>query len=150
MHQIVLLFTCLLLIIFRPTVGSKEQQSIRSLIYIPKFHLEIRNELKMYIMDCHCWSKDNDLGLQILLPDERQSWPFRRNFMGTTLFHCRLEWERGFREFDAFFVDEDFVNQFCPNFLCVWIAKQDGLYMLNEAGQLVFHHHWKLLRMPSL
>ena len=70
--------------------------------------------------------------------------------MGTTLFHCRLEWERGFREFDAFFVDEDFVNQFCPNFLCVWIAKQDGLYMLNEAGQLVFHHHWKLLRMPSL
>ncbi|KAE8648170.1 hypothetical protein Csa_018490, partial [Cucumis sativus] len=37
---------------------------------------------------------------------------------------------------------------FVPNFLCVWIAKQDGLYMLNEAGQLVFHHHWKLPECP--
>lgn len=104
----------------------------------------------MYILDCHCWSKDDDLGLNILLPDDRQSWSFRRNFMGTTLFHCRLEWERGFREFDAFFVDEDFFNQFCPNFLCVWLAKPDGLYMLNGAGQLVLHHRWKMLRMPSL
>lgn len=148
MHQLVLLSLGLLLIAFQPMVGSAVRQPNRSLIVIPKYRVEIRNVMKMYILDTHCWSKDNNLGLNILLPGEKQHWSFRSNFWGTTLFHCRLEWERGFKEFDAFIVDETFVNEFCPNKRCVWLAKQDGLYMVNGAGQHVLKYRWKMLQMP--
>ncbi|CAK9323985.1 unnamed protein product [Citrullus colocynthis] len=145
MHQLVLLPLGFLLITFQPTVESAVRQPNRSFIDLKKFHVEIRNMMEMYILDSHCRSKDNDLGLHILLPGERQRWSFRTNIWETTLFHCTLKWERGSREFKAFYFDDAFFSVFCPDRECVWLAEQGGLSMVNRVGEHILRYRWNSL-----
>lgn len=116
------------------------------LVAFRKFNVQIHNELHMYLLDSHCYSKDDDLGVHVLYPNDRQSWSFKGNWLGTTMFHCKLEWENGSLEFDAFSSNVEFLTNFCGNASCCWSVRQDGIYLTNRNGQVVFKQHWEMLR----
>uniref|UniRef100_A0A0A0KL79 S-protein homolog n=1 Tax=Cucumis sativus TaxID=3659 RepID=A0A0A0KL79_CUCSA len=115
-------------------------------VMFERFTVEIHNDLRMFILDSHCYSKDDDLGLHILFPDEKQDWSFKGNWIATTSFHCRLEWEVGYLEFDSFKSAPDFVTNYCGNQTCIWSARQDGVYLNNAAGEQVFYNYWEMIR----
>lgn len=108
-------------------------------------NVQIHNDLQMYILDSHCFSKDDDLGLHILFPGDKNEWSFKDNFFETTKFHCRLEWENGLLEFDSFRSDIDFLYHFCGNSNCSWSARQDGVYLTDINGEFVFQDYWDML-----
>ncbi|KAL0540318.1 hypothetical protein IC582_024553 [Cucumis melo] len=111
-----------------------------------KFRVEIHNDLDMYLLDSRCYSKDNDLGLHVLFPDEQQNWSFEGNWDDTTDFHCRLEWENGYLEFDSFISDPEFVTDHCSNRTCIWSARQSGVYLNDAEDQETFFDYWEMLR----
>ncbi|XP_023546843.1 S-protein homolog 1-like [Cucurbita pepo subsp. pepo] len=125
--------------------GPEQPDPNQPAIALRKFDVHIRNGLRMYLLDSHCCSKDDDLGVHVVYPDDEQSWSFRGNWLGSTNFHCKLEWAYGFVEFDAFADDLNFVTTFCGDSSCVWTAKQDGVYLADQNGQLVFKDHWEML-----
>ncbi|CAN0864840.1 S-protein homolog 1 [Linum grandiflorum] len=78
----------------------------------------------------HCQSKDDDLGLQNLLPGTSFKWQFRLEFQaGETLFHCYLAPGNDDRHasFEAFNGGHYKQYEFGSN--TVWIAKDDGVYV---------------------
>ncbi|KAL0540332.1 hypothetical protein IC582_024568 [Cucumis melo] len=116
------------------------------LVSFEGFRVEIHNELLTYILDSSCYSKDDDLGLHRLYPNEQQNWSFKGNWIATTDFHCKLEWEIAYLEFDSFKSDPDFVTNYCGNRTCIWSARQDGVYLNNAVGQQVFYDYWEMLK----
>ena len=111
-----------------------------------RFTVEIHNDLRMFILDAHCSSKDDDLGLHILFPDEEQRWSFHDNWLGTTDFHCRLEWQYGLLDFDAFHSNTDnLLIDYCANATWIWSARQDGIYLNNQDDDLVLYEYWDML-----
>ncbi|CAK9323983.1 unnamed protein product [Citrullus colocynthis] len=116
------------------------------IVSFEKFRVEIHNNLHIYLLDSHCYSKDNDLGLHVLFPNEQQNWSFKGNWVDTTDFHCRLEWEEGCLEFDSFVSDPDFVINNCCNKTCIWSARQDGVYLNDASGKETFFDYWDMLR----
>ena len=51
-------------------------------------YVRIVNNLNNELLDCHCKSADNDLGLKTLQPKGEWEFSFRPKFQGTTLFYC--------------------------------------------------------------
>ena len=110
------------------------------------FSVEIHNDLHMFILDSHCTSKDDDLGLHILFPDEEQNWSFHDNWLDSTDFHCKLEWQYGLLEFEAFYSNHGkFLVDHCANSTCIWSARQDGVYLNNKDDELVLYDYWDML-----
>ncbi|KAL4017185.1 hypothetical protein IC575_024861 [Cucumis melo] len=126
--------------------GPELPEPHEPLVTFHKFNIRIYNELQMYLLDSHCYSKDDDLGTKVLYPNDEQSWSFRGNWLGTTNFHCKLEWENGYLEFDAFSNDVKFLTNFCAKSSCCWSARQDGVYLTNQNGQVVFNQNWEMIR----
>ena len=131
----------------KPEIGGPNlPKANQPLVSFKPFSIEIHNDMQMFILDTHCFSKNDDLGLHILFPDEVQSWSFHGNWLGTTDFHCRLEWEDGILEFEAFYRNIDLLTNYCSNSICVWSARQDGIYLYNRDNQPVFYDYWDMLR----
>lgn len=158
MHKLMLLLALFLLIITsfdvsmalkdhrkKKETGPEQPKPHEPLVAFREFNIEIHNDLQMYILDSHCYSKDDDLKLHVLFPNDKQSWSFRGNWLGTTNFHCKLEWENGYLEFDAFSNDVEFLTKFCGESSCVWSARQDGVYLTNQDGQSVLYDRWEML-----
>ncbi|KAL4017200.1 hypothetical protein IC575_024876 [Cucumis melo] len=145
-HRLVLLVLLSLIVLFDMSMAkflfAPQKPSI---IQLRHYQVKIHNDLEMYLLDSHCFLKDNDLGLHILFPGEQQDWSFEDNIFETTKFRCRLEWENGLLEFDSFKSDLDFLNNFCGNLTCSWSAKQDGVYLTNAKGEYVFQDYWDML-----
>lgn len=116
------------------------------IVSFEKFRVEIHNDLNMYLLDSRCYSKDDNFGLHVLFPDEQQNWSFKGNWDDTTTFHCRLEWEIGYLEFDSFKSDPAFVTDFCCNKTCIWSARQSGVYLNDANNQEIFFDYWEMLR----
>lgn len=159
-HKLVFLIGLLLIALFDTSMAKGKFSKNRNQDVIPKrpyspprtpliqfrkYQIEIHNDLRMFILDSRCYSKDDDLGLHILFPDDQQNWTFRANFMETTKFICRLEWQYGELIFDSFVSDYNFLNRHCGNSVCGWSARQDGVYLTNEVGQYVFYDYWDML-----
>lgn len=133
--------------------GSDLPEPNQPLVAFRNFRIEIHNELENLILNTHCYSKDNDLGVHELFPEMQQRWSFKGNWLGRTNFHCRLDWRKGFLDFDAFYNFPEFVKNFCVNdpdddsdvSVCVWTARMDGIYLTRYDGELVFALHWNLI-----
>ncbi|KAG6575954.1 S-protein-like 1, partial [Cucurbita argyrosperma subsp. sororia] len=111
-------------------------------------------------MSVHCRSQDDDLGLHTLPPTADFSWSFEANFFHTTLFWCRLQKGGGGggveAAFKVFWHDARLFEK-CGWKNCVWIAKDDGIYIKNfakgidelsytwEVGTMVQEETWKCL-----
>ncbi|XWS56083.1 hypothetical protein CRYUN_Cryun09bG0056300 [Craigia yunnanensis] len=59
-----------------------------------KIHVRVMNQLgNRRILNIHCQSRDDDLGV-VALPDGHEfEWRFSVNFWGTTLFYCDVQWD---------------------------------------------------------
>ncbi|PON63770.1 Self-incompatibility protein [Parasponia andersonii] len=54
------------------------------------------------VLNVHCKSKNDDLGLRVLSTNSNFSFTFHRNFWGTTLFFCSFQWGSQFHWYDVY------------------------------------------------
>ncbi|KAL2459129.1 S-protein-like protein 1 [Forsythia ovata] len=89
----------------------------------------------------HCASGNDDLGFHTLNINQDFSWKFCESIIQNTLFFCHLWWGSKNIAFDAFSSNsiED-----CPEGVCLWVAKSDGIYFrFNVIGQLEKKYSWQ-------
>ncbi|KAG2712057.1 hypothetical protein I3843_04G099800 [Carya illinoinensis] len=107
-------------------------QSLVTPSLIPKYHVHIINGFQNETLGAHCKSKDDDLGIQQIPVHGDFEWHFHVNFIGSTLFFCRLWWSGGDKVFDAFVAaDKRFINNDCGPSDCWWKALEDGIYLYS-------------------
>ncbi|XP_052206919.1 S-protein homolog 29-like [Diospyros lotus] len=95
-----------------------------------------------------CQSKDDDIGVQTLRPNQNLTWRFRPHvFPANTLFFCHFYW--GFKD-QIFDVYNNYIDDFCTHrhskdYSCYWSVRPDGFYFsgTNYAGSYVKWHDWK-------
>lgn len=112
-----------------------------------RYYVHIVNGLSQFSMLVHCQSKDDDLGYQHLQNrgDDFQ-WNFKVNFWGTTLFWCKLEKPDAYVSFETFWPESKntWLRDRCGSQgSCIWIAKDDGIYLRNNPAQVdELIHKW--------
>ncbi|XP_062177018.1 S-protein homolog 1-like [Alnus glutinosa] len=109
-----------------------------------KFVVHVENGLKNDILQAHCKSGDDDLGLQYISVNKEFQWSFGINFWQSTLFFCNMSWVGGQRTFDVFWVNNIFFRKYCPHYDCLWRAQEDGIYLFNyESSEYEFQYKWE-------
>ncbi|KAK4756429.1 hypothetical protein SAY87_006556 [Trapa incisa] len=78
----------------------------------------------------HCKSKDDDLGVHELGPQQAYTFHFHGNIFGTTLFFCGINTDYGNGVYDIYDRRRD--RDRC--FICIWDVKQDGVYGYREGS----------------
>ncbi|CAH8303316.1 unnamed protein product [Eruca vesicaria subsp. sativa] len=93
----------------------------------------------------HCKSKDDDLGVQILAPDQMWSFRFRPNFWGTTLFYCNFKWAGESHWFNIYDDDRDgdVGHKPCLWYICGWDIKRSEVCRLKDNYGKDICYHWK-------
>ncbi|CAF1697137.1 hypothetical protein HID58_050519 [Brassica napus] len=85
------------------------------------------------ILNLHCKSPDDNLGLKILAPNKSWSFTFRPNIWGTTVFYCHFTWPRGHSTHFYIYDDiRDGVHRGIPCIYCFWDISKDGPCRFNE------------------
>ncbi|KAK9291321.1 hypothetical protein L1049_019266 [Liquidambar formosana] len=110
-----------------------------------KVKVIIANELERPLT-LHCKSKDDDLGRHVLQHWKEYSWAFRVNFWQTTLFWCNFQWhlQRNILVEGSFKIYEARKDQERCQKSCIWILRQEGLYLKDTN-----RHGWfKIYRWP--
>lgn len=95
----------------------------------------------------HCKSKDDDLGTHDLATGAEVNWSFNTNYFGTTLFWCYLRTNIEHASFEVFWVEKEhhWLAERCTFRNCIWIAKDDGVYLTNNPQHLDERiHNWEL------
>ena len=118
---------------------------------LPKFeknHVRIVNNLDNSVLFYHFKSKDNDLGLRNLQSGENWEFSFHINFFETTLFFYNFWYTNSkikfHATFDVFTTAHEFIQGRSGSY-CIWIAKEDGLYLYNlETKTAVKKHDWEI------
>ncbi|XP_031744194.1 S-protein homolog 1-like [Cucumis sativus] len=107
-----------------------------------RWHVTVINRLNASKgMLVHCRSQDDDLGLQTLPPTANITWSFEANFFHSTLFWCRLQKGGGGGHgsvraaFKVFWHDVRLFDK-CGWKNCIWMAKDDGIYIRNFAKEI--------------
>ena len=117
---------------------------------LDKHYVRIVNNLDNSVLFYHCKSRDDDLGLRKLQPGENWQFSFHINFFGTTLFFCNFSYTNSSKiKFHAVFdVFSTELTQDCGGYNCIWIAKEDGLYLYNlEMKMALMEHDWERLQI---
>ncbi|KAK8614897.1 hypothetical protein V6N13_068686 [Hibiscus sabdariffa] len=111
------------------------------------WHVHVVNGLSNNkILLVHCKSADDDLGERHLTVGSESQWHFKQNIIGSTLFWCYVasESDHIFAKFNVFWEDRDLFYR-CNGDNCIWIAKDDGIYLKNIPDNIdEFKHHWQL------
>ncbi|KAK8479353.1 hypothetical protein V6N12_074552 [Hibiscus sabdariffa] len=97
------------------------------------------------ILFIHCKSADNDLGEHNLTAGNEFQWKFKENLLGTTLFWCFMasRSDHVHAKFNVFVINKDLFYR-CNWKHCIWIAKDDGIYLKNiPQGYDEFHYTWE-------
>lgn len=115
---------------------------------LAKWQIHVVNRLSNgQILLVHCKSKDNDLGEHKLSVGSEFNWRFKVNFWNTTLFWCYLQKPNGLHSsFEAFWIESTSVwlYDMCYDSNCIWIAKDDGIYLRDNTNQKdVLIHKWE-------
>ena len=119
---------------------------------LDKHYVRIVNNLDNYVLFYHCKSKDDDLGLRKLQPGENWQFSFQVNFFETTLFFCNFWYTNSSKikfhaVFDVFSTNFELI-QHCGGYDCIWIAKDDGLYLYNSETKMALKEHdWERLQI---
>lgn len=80
----------------------------------------------------HCKSRDDDLGFQIIGPNQVYQFKFKANFWGSTLFYCGISVPGNRRAIFNLYKDKRDNNR-CPRF-CRWSVFPDGVHGYKEDG----------------
>ncbi|KAK6253899.1 hypothetical protein QUC31_015619 [Theobroma cacao] len=126
------------------TTPSTAEERRRSDLEFHKWYVHIVNNLSQgKLLTAHCKSKDDDLGIHQIPVGDEQNWSFRQNFFETTLFWCSLAKDNVHADFDVFWDDDNFHYR-CSFKDCIWVAKDDGIYLKNlPEGFDEYRHDWK-------
>ncbi|KAL4384372.1 hypothetical protein GQ457_15G024810 [Hibiscus cannabinus] len=113
------------------------------------WHIHVVNGLSNNkILLVHCKSADDDLGERHVTVGSETQWHFKQNIIGSTLFWCYVasDSDHIFAKFNVFWEDRDLFYR-CNGDNCIWIAKDDGIYLKNIPDNIdEFKHHWQLGR----
>ncbi|KAE8660776.1 26S protease regulatory complex subunit 4 family protein [Hibiscus syriacus] len=91
----------------------------------------------------HCNSKDDDLGGRNLDPETDFNWSFRQHVLRRTLFWCYVSKDGAHASFKVFWQDVLLFHK-CAWKDCIWIAKDDGVYIKDLARNTdEFRRRWK-------
>lgn len=82
-----------------------------------------KNRDKLFL---HCSSKDDDLGNHTLFRNQVESWRFRTNFWGTTLFYCHFWWGLKTQAFVVFYAGWDADGY---HHTYSYLVKDDAIYL---------------------
>ncbi|KAK8614882.1 hypothetical protein V6N13_068671 [Hibiscus sabdariffa] len=102
-------------------------------MFFSTFHVHVVNGLSSNkILFIHCKSADDDLGEHNLTAGNEFQWKFKTNFFVTTLFWCFMasRSDHVHAKFNVFEMDEALFYR-CNWKHCIWIAKDDGIYLRN-------------------
>ncbi|XP_010541151.1 PREDICTED: uncharacterized protein LOC104814676 [Tarenaya hassleriana] len=92
----------------------------------------------------HCRSKEDDLGERNLTSEESFTWGFRQNIIHTTLFWCYMSKHDVHAKLNVFWDDVILFHR-CGWKTCVWIAKDDGVYLRDFAtGDDLISTKWEV------
>ena len=107
-----------------------------------KVHMKITNDLENgLVLNLHCQSKDNDLGVHALSKGEAFLFVFRPSFGGHTLFYCSMDWQGASHHFDIYNYEVD--GNRCKHD-CPWSVKEAGPCLFNfESGKYDICYPWK-------
>ncbi|KAK7267495.1 hypothetical protein RIF29_20169 [Crotalaria pallida] len=110
-----------------------------------KWHVYIVNGLSnSQSMFTHCKSKENDMGIHNIPSGSNITWSFRTDFAHSTLFWCyvRKEDHSASASFEAFWYYQPLFDK-CNWKNCIWVAKDDGIYLKDlSQGLDVLSYSW--------
>ncbi|KAI4321699.1 hypothetical protein MLD38_035049 [Melastoma candidum] len=79
------------------------------------------------LITLHCQSKEDDLGLHVVLKGQSWEFSFSPNFLSTTLYYCSFQWGGGAtRYFDVYKQSRDFGYSKIP-----WLVKTTAFAFVN-------------------
>ncbi|MBA0730435.1 hypothetical protein Goshw_019836 [Gossypium schwendimanii] len=145
-----ILLLLLLLLVFAFTVVSVEPR--RGLPpEFTRWHVYVVNGLSDgRMLFVHCKSRDNDLGSRNLDVGTNFTWSFQQHIFRRTLFWCYVskddnDYDGGgaHASFKVFWQDVLLFHK-CSWKDCIWIAKDDGIYIKNVPRNAdEFRWQWK-------
>lgn len=108
-----------------------------------KWHVYVVNGLgNNQSLSARCKSKDDDVGIQQLSVGSNLTWTFRTDFFHSTLFWCYLTRDTASATFEVFWYDARLFDK-CQWKSCIWIAKDDGIYLTDLAqSRDEFRYSW--------
>lgn len=128
--------------------SSSEEETMKIGFPLRKWHVHVYNGMGVGQLFLHCKSEDNDLGRQNLEVGQDLSWSFKENFLGTTLYWCyMLKDDKSHATFDVFWMEKDnkWLSYRCNWNNCIWIAKDDGIYLrVIPENREDFVHKWEI------
>lgn len=115
-----LVILCLVLFSFYCTPLQTES----SILPFKKTYVNLTNDLPdRQNLSVHCKSKDDDLGVQQLLPQGSYGFRFRPTYFGGTRFYCSFGWGIQLHHYDVYIQSRD--KERCEK-LCHWLIRPDG------------------------
>ncbi|KAK8479354.1 hypothetical protein V6N12_074553 [Hibiscus sabdariffa] len=128
------------------TSTSSGPTEVRRNMLYQTWHVHAVNGLSNNkILLIHCKSRDDDLGERNLTAGNEFQWKFKTNVFGTTLFWCFMasRSDHVHAKFNVFLDNEDLFYR-CNWKNCIWIAKDDGIYLKNiPEGYDEFRFAWE-------
>ncbi|MDV3193891.1 MAG: self-incompatibility S1 family protein [Sweet potato little leaf phytoplasma] len=123
------------------SAGSKIMKPLTS------WKVVIYNELSPgFSLSVHCKSKNDDLGDHLLPVGQNFSWKFKEDLFSTTRFWCTLRTSSNKQvTMDVFWPEKhDWLSSRCGHGFCIWVAQDDGIYLLNiPKNSLEFVRKWE-------
>nr|DAD42405.1 TPA_asm: hypothetical protein HUJ06_000635 [Nelumbo nucifera] len=106
----------------QPSLGS---------FYLGKRVVSVKNGLNVPLR-IQCWSKDNDIGLHWLRPNQKISWSFMDDVFAGTKFYCFVAYGKKYLRSGSYKVynsrnDGDIRHPACYR-TCAWMVARSGLY----------------------
>ena len=119
--------------------------------FIPKkVDIRITNDLgdDSTLLNLHCKSKDDDLGIQTLEPHFFFEFGFKPNFWSTTLFFCTFWWGNESHSFDIYEQNRDIER--CSD-MCWWRVGKAGPCLLNnKVKRYTYCENWNPNQLQGL
>ncbi|CAI0383076.1 unnamed protein product [Linum tenue] len=116
----------LVLLVITTLVGTSSAWSLW-----PYKHVHVSNELTTYngVLHVHCWSKNDDRGVQDVAVGTEFTWRFKPNIFGTTKWMCEVSTDDHRRaSFDSYWEDlGQGRREYKENIF--WVAEEDGVYL---------------------
>lgn len=142
----VFFFVCVAIALSAPCLGNSNENSSAGVPY-GTWHVHVVNNLSAgKTLFAHCKSKSDDLGERNLAPGTEFNWSFKVNFWGTTLYWCYMSTGQKHAAFDVFWVEGKHIwlRYRCNWKDCIWIAKDDGIYIkVIPENRDEFSHNWE-------
>ncbi|KAK6781649.1 hypothetical protein RDI58_019445 [Solanum bulbocastanum] len=84
------------------------------------------------LLDVHCQSKDDDLGVRTLKPGDKFDFSFHPNLLDTTHFYCKFTWGANTTTFDVYYKHKSpckYTSVIATDLYCTWMIEDNAIYL---------------------